>query len=51
MHRAELIECTENVVAAAGLRTPAGEPMSVLYSPGVPVRFGVPARADAPPRH
>ncbi|GAA1189339.1 DUF2071 domain-containing protein [Streptomyces hebeiensis] len=51
LHRAELIECTENVVAAAGLRTPAGEPMSVLYSPGVPVRFGVPARADAPPRH
>ena len=44
LHRAELIECTENLVRSAGLPAPAGEPVSVLYSPGVPVRFGRPAR-------
>ncbi|MEV7969235.1 DUF2071 domain-containing protein [Sphaerisporangium sp. NPDC088356] len=46
LHRAELIACDENLVAAAGLPSPAGEPASVLYSPGVPVRFGLPARAS-----
>ncbi|MFD3610717.1 YqjF family protein [Streptomyces atroolivaceus] len=44
LHRAQLIECDESLVAAAGLPAPAGEPLSVLYSPGVPVRFGRPAR-------
>lgn len=44
LHRAELVECDEDLVAAAGLRTPLGEPASVLYSPGVPVRFGWPLR-------
>ncbi|EFE67694.1 conserved hypothetical protein [Streptomyces viridosporus ATCC 14672] len=44
LHRAELVECEEDLVAAAGLPEPAGEPVSVLYSPGVPARFGLPAR-------
>ncbi|TYR49422.1 YqjF family protein [Streptomyces parvus] len=40
LHRAELLECDEDLVTAGGLPAPGGEPMSVLYSPGVPVRFG-----------
>ncbi|WSS31902.1 DUF2071 domain-containing protein [Streptomyces sp. NBC_00111] len=44
LHRAELIECDESLVTAAGLPEPVGGPQSVLYSPGVPVRFGRPAR-------
>ncbi|WP_329520654.1 YqjF family protein [Spirillospora sp. NBC_01491] len=44
LHRAELIECDEDLVSAAGLPEPVGAPVSVLYSPGVPVRFGPPAR-------
>lgn len=43
LHRAELLECDERLVTAAGLPQPAGEPVSVLYSPGVPVRFGRPS--------
>ncbi|GAA1683540.1 DUF2071 domain-containing protein [Glycomyces endophyticus] len=43
LHRAELLECEEDLVAAAGLET-SGAPVSVLYSPGVPVRFGPPER-------
>ncbi|MFD5029053.1 YqjF family protein [Streptomyces sp. NPDC058405] len=49
LHRAELIECTEDLLTAAGLSAPAGDPVSVLYSPGVPVRFGRPARAGGNP--
>ncbi|MFI5756947.1 YqjF family protein [Streptomyces sp. NPDC051569] len=49
LHRAELTECTEDLLAAAGLAAPDGDPVSVLYSPGVPVRFGRPARAGGPP--
>lgn len=45
LYRAELTGCAENLVAAAGLTPPAAEPVSVLYSPGVPVRFGRPLRA------
>jgi uncharacterized protein len=45
LHRAELVECDEDLIAAAGLPRSAGEPMSVLYSPGVKVRFGRPTRA------
>ncbi|MEO3762383.1 DUF2071 domain-containing protein [Streptomyces sp. B8F3] len=45
LHRAELVEYEENLVAAAGLPRPAGDPVSVLYSPGVPVRLGRPLRA------
>ncbi|MFL4952621.1 YqjF family protein [Streptomyces sp. MMS24-I31] len=44
LYRAELIACEENLVAAAGLPAPQGAPASVLYSPGVPVLFGRPAR-------
>ncbi|MDX2938707.1 YqjF family protein [Streptomyces ipomoeae] len=44
LHRAELVECEEQLVVAAGLPAPVGEPVSVLYSPGVPARFGRPAR-------
>jgi uncharacterized protein YqjF (DUF2071 family) len=43
LHRAELLACDEDLVAAAGLPAPAGDPVSVLYSPGVPARFGLPA--------
>ncbi|MFF8265625.1 YqjF family protein [Streptomyces virginiae] len=39
LHRAELLDCDEDLVAAAGLPAPCGPPASVLYSPGVPVRF------------
>ncbi|MFD5623129.1 YqjF family protein [Streptomyces yangpuensis] len=39
LHRAELLGCDEGLVTAAGLPAPAGPPVSVLYSPGVPVRF------------
>lgn len=42
LYRAQLIDLDENLVRAAGLPAPAGDPVSVLYSPGVPVRFGVP---------
>ncbi|MDJ1133912.1 DUF2071 domain-containing protein [Streptomyces iconiensis] len=44
LHRAELLECDEDLVAAAGIEGPLGDPVSVLYSPGVPVRFGRPSR-------
>ncbi|MFF2655466.1 YqjF family protein [Streptomyces sp. NPDC058045] len=49
LHRAELLECDEDLVAAAGLRMPSEPPVSVLYSPGVPVRFGLPARPGGLP--
>jgi uncharacterized protein len=41
LHRAELLHLDEDLVAAAGV-TVTGPPVSVLYSPGVPVRFGRP---------
>ncbi|MFD5427682.1 YqjF family protein [Streptomyces sp. NPDC127084] len=44
LHRAELLACEEDLIQAAGLSAPTGAPVSVLYSPGVPVRFGRPAR-------
>lgn len=44
LHRAELVTCDEDLVVAAGLPAPEGDPVSVLYSPGVPVRFGRAAR-------
>ncbi|MEU6355775.1 DUF2071 domain-containing protein [Streptomyces sp. NPDC047072] len=44
LHRAELLECEEDLIAAAGLPAPTTEPVSVLCSPGVPVRLGRPAR-------
>ncbi|MER5961507.1 DUF2071 domain-containing protein [Streptomyces sp. NPDC002057] len=45
LHRARLLACDESLLAAAGLDGPLGPPVSVLYSPGVPVRFSGP-----PPR-
>ncbi|MEV7182447.1 DUF2071 domain-containing protein [Kitasatospora sp. NPDC093679] len=44
LHRAELLDCDDELVAAAGLPRPIGPPASVLYSPGVPVHFGHPTR-------
>lgn len=42
LHRATLLDWDETLFAATGLPTPTDPPMSVLYSPGVPVRFGLP---------
>lgn len=42
LHRAELLELDDRLITAAGLPAPVGPPVSVLYSPGVPVRFGTP---------
>jgi uncharacterized protein YqjF (DUF2071 family) len=44
LHRAALLRLAENLIVAAGLPPPAGAPVSVLYSPGVPVRMGLPRR-------
>lgn len=41
VHRAELLELDESMLAAAGLPTPRGDPV-VLWSPGVDVRIGRP---------
>ncbi|WP_433350084.1 YqjF family protein [Micromonospora sp. CA-111912] len=43
LHRAELLHLDDELVTAAGLPAPAGPPVSVLHSPGVPVVFGPPA--------
>ncbi|MFF7336217.1 YqjF family protein [Streptomyces sp. NPDC008163] len=48
LHRADLLACEENLIEAAGLPAPDGAPVSVLYSPGVPVRLGGPSRPAAP---
>jgi hypothetical protein len=40
LHAAELVTCEEDLLAAAGLPTVGGAPDSVLFSPGVDVRFG-----------
>ncbi|MFC3505683.1 YqjF family protein [Micromonospora krabiensis] len=42
LHRAELVHLDDRLVPAAGLPAPETEPVSVLWSPGVPVRFGAP---------
>jgi hypothetical protein len=42
LHQAQLLTLDEDLIAAAGLDLPLGDPVSVLYSPGVPVRFGLP---------
>jgi uncharacterized protein YqjF (DUF2071 family) len=43
LYRADLLSCADELVAAAGLPAPTAAPVSVLYSPGVPARFGRPA--------
>ncbi len=45
LHRAEVRDLDDELVRAAGLSGLDGPPASVLYSPGVPVRFGRPAAA------
>jgi uncharacterized protein YqjF (DUF2071 family) len=40
LHRATLLHLDDDLVTAAGLPAPAGPPASVLYSPGVAVKFG-----------
>ncbi|EDY46346.1 YqjF family protein [Streptomyces sp. SPB074] len=47
LHRAELLGLDDELIAAAGLPAPGGPPVSVLWSPGVRVRFGRLARAAA----
>ena len=42
LHRAELLDIEEGLLAAAGVPRPAEPPVSVLWSPGVAVRFGPP---------
>ena len=42
LYRAELVDMTEDVIAATGLQPPPSPPVSVLYSPGVAVSFGPP---------
>jgi uncharacterized protein YqjF (DUF2071 family) len=44
LHQATLLHCTESLFTATGLPTPTGPPVSVLYSPGVPVHFGPPLK-------
>ncbi|MCQ4205637.1 DUF2071 domain-containing protein [Streptomyces longispororuber] len=45
--RCSLLGWDASVVGDSGLGPPAGEPVSVLYSPGLPVRFGLPSRLSA----
>lgn len=40
LHRAELLHCEDGLLTAAGFPVADGAPVSVLWSPGVPVRFG-----------
>ncbi|MEU6078321.1 DUF2071 domain-containing protein [Micromonospora sp. NPDC047074] len=42
LHRAELLSLDDELVRGAGLPPVGAEPASVLYSPGVGVRFGAP---------
>ena len=42
LRRAELLELDDSLVPATGLPAMPGPPVSVLYSPGVPVSFGAP---------
>jgi uncharacterized protein YqjF (DUF2071 family) len=45
LHRADLLDLHDELVAATGLPAPAGPPVSVLYSPGVRGRLGLPTTA------
>jgi len=44
LRSATLLDLEENLVTAAGLPAPEGPPESVLFSEGVPVRFGAPLK-------
>jgi uncharacterized protein YqjF (DUF2071 family) len=48
LHRATLVNYDESLFAATGLPVPTTDPVSVLYSPGVPVRFGLPLTGPIP---
>lgn len=43
LHRAELLHLDDDLIPAAGLPAPRTPPVSVLYSPGVQVKFGKPS--------
>jgi uncharacterized protein YqjF (DUF2071 family) len=43
LHAADLVDLEESLVVATGLPAPTGPPDSVLWSPGVRGRFGLPA--------
>ncbi|AUG75895.1 hypothetical protein CFP65_0976 [Kitasatospora sp. MMS16-BH015] len=47
LHEAQVTDLSQNLTAAAGVDI-EGPPVSVLYSPGVPVRFGAWAPATGP---
>lgn len=49
LYRAELLYCEDELIGAAGLPSPLGPPVSVLYSPGVAVRFGRPTHPSGLP--
>lgn len=40
LHQAELLDLDDGLRGASGVPVPDGPPVSVLYSPGVPVKFG-----------
>ena len=42
LHAAQLLACSDELVAAAGLPSPTGRPVSVLWSPGLDTRVGAP---------
>jgi hypothetical protein len=44
LYRATLLGLEETLLRAAGLPVPEGWPVSVLFSPGVPARLGLPRR-------
>lgn len=46
--RCSLLGWEDDLVAAAGLSRPRSEPVGVLYSPGLPVRFGTPVPLPPP---
>ena len=50
LYRAALVGLEEDLLATAGLPPPVGEPVSVLYSPGVAVRMGAPGPASGEAR-
>ncbi|MFJ4693012.1 YqjF family protein [Streptomyces sp. NPDC088766] len=48
--RCDLLDWDASLLAAAGVPPVRAEPDSVLYAPGVPVRFGTPVALPAPGR-
>jgi uncharacterized protein YqjF (DUF2071 family) len=42
LHAADVVELEDALIAATGLPAPVGPPVSVLYSPGVRGRLGLP---------